>query len=179
MKIKQIVLAFAAIFAFGIIHAQDSDMPRNEIKINILNTIALGSVEIGYERFLDQNQSVGFEFLINDTYNMSIGRQVKDFNTNSFQVTYNYYISDDTNNSGIIISPLLKYRFGDYQKTETTPVINMESFIIGLGAGYKWNFKDKFALGPYVNIGRNFSKAVIEEFTVIEFNAGFSLDFRF
>lgn len=171
------ILITLALSASALGFSQREGFAKNEVKFNILNTIALGSVEVGYERFLDEHQSVGAEVLINDTYNMSLGRQIKDFDTNSFALTYNYYIGPHA--SGIVISPMLKFRFGDYQETSASPVIDMDSFIIGLGAGYKWNFGDRFAIGPYANIGRNFSKPVSDEFTAVEFNAGFSLGFRF
>lgn len=158
----------------------NSNMPKNEVKWNIANTIAFGSVELGYEYFIDGNQSVGAEMLINDSYNYGISRQYKDFETNSFQFTYNYYTGSENNGSGLVISPMLKYRFGDYQKTDTDPKINMNSFILGIGGGYKWNFSNKFVFGPYINIGRNFSDEVNDEFNIaVEFNAGFSVGYRF
>lgn len=170
-------------FAF-VANAQTDDwsdaLPRNEVKINIANTIILGSVELGYEYFIDGNQSVGAEIFINDSYNFGIGRQAKDFNTNSFQLSYNYYTSKENNGSGFVISPLLKFRFGDYQKTDADPVVNMDSFILGIGGGYKWNYSNKFVFGPYLTVGRNFSKAVNDEFSnPIEFNAGFGIGYRF
>ncbi|RZK07563.1 MAG: DUF3575 domain-containing protein [Flavobacterium sp.] len=176
---KKTILSLMLLTGTFMAKAQSGDFPQNEIKFNILNVIALGSVEIGYEYYLDEHQSVGLDVLINDTYNMSIGRQVEDFNTNSFQLSYNYNISRRGDGSGFIISPLLKFRVGDYQKTDLTPKIDMNSFIIGIGAGYKWSFNNRFVMGPYANIGRNFSEEVTEEFTKIEFSAGFNLGFKF
>lgn len=167
-----------AFLAFGLFALGASAQSNHEIKWNIGNTIGFASVEVGYEYIFDDNQSVGAEFLINDVYNMSIGRQVKDFSTNSFQLSYNYYISG--RNNSLVISPLLKFRTGTYQKTESDPEINMDSFILGLQAGYKWIFNDKFTLGPYASIGRNFSDEVNDEFNgAVEFHAGFGLGFRF
>lgn len=172
------VISVLTLFLATVAHAQD--MPRNEVKWNIANTIAFASVEIGYEYFIDGHQSLGAEVLINDSYNFGIGRQTKDFDTNSFQVTYNYYTARENNNSGFVISPMLKVRTGDYQKSAIDPVINMDSFILGIGAGYKWNFSNRFVFGPYMNIGRNFSSTVNDEFDVpIEFNAGFGIGYRF
>lgn len=176
---RKIILSLMLLAGTFMAKAQSGDFPQNEIKFNILNVIALGSVEIGYEYYLDEHQSIGLDVLINDTYNMSIGRQVEDFNTNSFQFSYNYNISRRGDGSGFIISPLLKFRLGDYQETNLTPKIDMNSFIIGLGTGYKWSFNNRFVMGPYANIGRNFSEEVTEEFTKIEFSAGFNLGFKF
>lgn len=176
---KKTILSLMLLGGVFMAKAQSGDYSQHEIKVNILNVIALGSVELGYEYYLDERQSVGLDLLINDTYNMSIGRQVEDFNTNSMQLSYNYNISKRGDGSGFIISPLLKFRFGDYQETSSDPKIDMDSFIIGIGAGYKWNFNNRFVIGPYANIGRNFSEEVTEEFTKIEFSAGFNLGFKF
>lgn len=150
---------------------------QHEVKWNIANTIAFASVEVGYEYILDDNQSIGAEILINDVYNMSAGRQVKDFNTNSFQLTYNYYISGRSDS--FVISPLMKFRTGDYQKTPTDPKIDMGSFTLGLQAAYKWILNDKFVIGPYASLGRNFSSEVNDEFGAVEFSAGFGVGLRF
>ena len=174
---KKIILAFL-IFGFSQTHAQD--LPKHEVKWNIAGTIIFASVEVGYEYFLDSHQSVGAEMLINDVYNFSAGRQATDFNTNSFQLSYNYYTGNEKNASEFVISPMLKFRFGDYQKTQNDPVIDMDSFILGIGFGYKWNLNDKFVFGPYATIGRNFSETVNDEFDIaVEFSAGFSVGYRF
>lgn len=161
------------------VNAQAVDLQRSEVKWNIANTILYASVEVGYEYFLDSNQSIGAELLINDVYNFNIGRQAKDFNTNSFQLSYNYYTGSE-NGSGFVISPLVKFRSGDYQKSAIDPVIDMDSFILGIGGGYKWNFSNKFVFGPYFSIARNFNEEVNDEFnTPIEFSAGFGVGYRF
>ncbi len=175
---KNFILAASLCFAAFSGYAQGS--PKNEVKWNIANTIILGTVEIGYEYFLDGNQSVGAELLINDAFNYSIGRQAKDFDTNSFQISYNYYTSSAGNASGFVITPLMKFRFGNYQKTANDPKVDMNSFILGIGGGYKWNLGDKFVFGPYASIGRNFSQEVNDEFnTPVEFHAGFGIGYRF
>ena len=157
-----------------------SGLPKNEVKWNIASTIIFGSVELGYEYFLDGHQSIGAEILINDAFNYGIARKYKDYNTNSFLVSYNYYTGTENNDSGLVISPLLKYRTGTYQRSDLDPKINMDSFILGIGAGYKWNYSNKFVFGPYLNIGRNFSQTVNDEFkTAVEFNAGFDIGYRF
>jgi hypothetical protein len=162
------------------IQHSDAEIPKNEVKWNIGNTIAFGSIELGYEYFMDGSQSVGAEILMNDSYNYAVSRQYKDFDTHSFQLTYNYYMGSESNNSGLMLSPLLKYRFGSYQERESTPKINMNSLILGIGVGYKWNFSDKFVFGPYLNIGRNFSEKVNDEFSIaVEFNSGIGIGYRF
>ena len=162
------------------IQQSDAGFHKNEVKWNIGNTIAFGSIELGYEYFMDGNESLGAEILINDSFNYAVSRQYKDFDTHSFQLTYNYYTGSEGNNSGLVLSPLLKYRFGSYQENEAAAKINMNSLILGIGVGYKWNFSDKFVFGPYLNIGRNFSEKVNDEFSIpVEFNAGIGIGYRF
>ena len=167
--------------------AQNSER-QNEIKLNIANTIAIASVEFGYERFLDDHQSLEAMILFNDRMNYHSEKGSRKFDTNSFKLGYNYYFGDENAGSGLYVNPFLKYRTGEF--SEETPdvvepefagptITDMDSFIIGLGAGYKWNFNDTFVLGPFVNIGRNFSEEVKDRFSAIEFNAGFNIGYRF
>lgn len=159
---------------------------KNEVKINILNTIALASVEIGYEHFIDDNQSLGAEILINDQFAYFLEKSGEKFNTNSVLVSYNFYIGNSgKNTSGYYMYPFVKYRFGDFEETKNiegidiTTKTDMDSFILGLGTGYKWVWNDKFAIGPYASIARNFSEDVNDKFIAIEINGGFSIGYRF
>ena len=156
---------------------------KHEIKYNFLNTIIMGSAELGYEYFLDEDQSLGLDILINDrfSYFPEKGSNSKKFNTNSVMLSYNLYLSTMRNGSGYYLTPFVKYRFGDFEEVKNAVKVttDMDSFILGLGTGYKWNFKDKLAVGPYVNVGRNFSKEVNSRFNAVEVNAGISLGYRF
>ena len=161
---------------------------QNEIKLNIANTIAIASVEFGYERFLDEHQSIEGIILINDRMNYHSEKGDRNFETNSFKLGYNYYFGDESPGSGLYINPFLKYRTGEFSEDGNSEdeniivagsVTDMDSFIIGLGSGYKWNFNNTFVLGPFVNIGRNFSEEVKDRFSAIEFNAGFHIGYRF
>jgi len=159
---------------------------KNEVKLNILNTIALASVEIGYERFLDENQSLGVELLLNDQFSYFLETSGKKFNTSSVLASYNFYFANGGDKaSGYYMYPFLKYRFGDFEEEKTinsvkvTEKTDLDSFILGLGGGYKWSWNDKFAIGPYASIARNFSEEVNDKFMAIEINAGFSIGYRF
>src|SRR5690606_11559238 len=80
---------------------------------------------------------------------------------------------------------LLKYRFGNYERDreidgEIRPVkTDMNSFIIGIGGGYKLVKFDSFTVAPFVSIARNFSEEVSKEFMGIEVNAGVTVGYRF
>lgn len=166
-------MAFCAFFALSA-----AAQAQHEIKWNIGNTILHASVEVGYEYLIDNHQSVGAELLFNDVYNLRIGRQAKDFDTNSLKVAYNYYTGE--RNDGFVISPFVQARVGEYQEYSDSKKIDMDSFIVGIGGGYKWNINDKFVFGPYFTVGRNFSEEVNDEFnTPVEFGVGFGIGYRF
>ena len=152
---------------------------KSEVKFNIANVIAIASIEIGYEYFLDDNQSIGAELHINDRFSYVEETDSKKFETNSFLVSYNYYFSPE-NKGRFYAFPFMKYRFGEHKDDRAGKVdTDMNSFIMGLGVGYKWAWNDKFAIAPYVSIARNFSDEVNDRFMAIEPNAGVSVGYRF
>lgn len=185
---KKTILLISSLFIFNTVFSQSAEK-QNEIKINIANTIAIASVEFGYERFLDYHQSLEGVVLFNDRMNYHSEKGSRKFSTTSFKLGYNYYFGEDEAGSGLNINPFVKLRSGEFSENEsisdgtsTTQVeviTDMNSFIIGLGAGYKWNFNDTFVLGPFFNVGRNFSDEVKDRFSAIEFNAGFNIGYRF
>ncbi len=161
----------------------DPISPANEVKINIVNTIVIGSLELGYERLLDQNQAIGVEVMFMDRFSyVSDSGEGQDFKATSLMLSYNYYFVTATDPSGFYVHPFMKYRGGTFSEVgenNTVQEIDLNSFMIGFGAGYKWVHNEKFALGPYVNIARGFNEEVSDRFDPVEFNAGFSIGFRF
>lgn len=159
------------------VNAFAQDYPKNEVKLNILNTIAIASVELGYERFVDANQSIDAELFINDKFSY-FPRSGK-YNATSIKIGYNYYF-DLEGLTGPFISPFMKQRFGSYKEEGETST-SLNSFILGLGFGYMWNYNDTFIIAPYANISRNFGKEVNEsnKFWPVEPNAGIRIGFRF
>jgi len=181
---KKIILSTFVFFLIGAAtFAQietEKDNSIGEIKVNFLNTILLGSVELGYEHFIAKDQSIGIEAHFNDRFAYVRTSGSKKFDATSIQASYNFYFEGDEKGK-IYIFPFLKYRFGEY--TEVSDGLmnntNMNSFLLGLGGGYKWVFNDKFAFGPYASIARGFSSEVNDTFAAVEFKAGFSVGFRF
>ena len=186
---KKILTAGLALFISLSAWAQEEDFKHSEVKLNIANTIAIASVEVGYEYFFGYDQAIDVEVLINDRINYHSEKGSRDFNTNSLKLGYVYYFGLEMPGSGVYINPFLKYRFGEFEEKVTKAVeghdvrvkqvTDMDSFMIGIGAGYKWNFNDRFVIGPYANIARNFSDEVKDRFSSIEFNAGLSIGYRF
>ncbi len=184
---KKTILFLPILFFFQVGFSQ-IEVAQNEVKLNIANTIVIASVEIGYENFLDFNQSLEAGLHINDRINYGSEKGARNFNTTSFKLGYNFYFGTEDTGSGIYVNPFIKYRTGKFEEdvtveedgdTKVNKETNMNSFIIGLGGGYKWNFNDSFVLGPFLNVGRNFSENVKDRFSAIEFNAGFNVGYRF
>ncbi len=175
---KILLIIFVIIFSLKL---TSQEFPNNEIKLNIANVIAIASVEVGYEYLFDYNQSIDAEILINDRINFYDETNSKKFNTNSFKLGYNFYFGTENPGSGLYFNPFVKYRFGDFE--EETNIINlttdMNTFIVGLGSGYKWNFSNSFIIAIYGSVGRNFSDEVKERFSAIEFHGGLGIGYRF
>ncbi|MFN4197858.1 MAG: autotransporter outer membrane beta-barrel domain-containing protein [Flavobacterium sp.] len=181
---KKYIVLFTAISSLTV-WSQHGDYPQNEVKANFLNILIQASVELGYERFVDFNQSIEAELLFNDRVNYHSEKGARKFDTNSLKIGYVYYFGTENAGSGLYANPFFKYRWGDFtdevtvEDVRVSRKIDMNGFIIGIGAGYKWNGNDKFVFGPYVNVGRNFNDDSNDRFTAIEFNAGFSFGYRF
>lgn len=153
---------------------------QNEVKVNFLNLIWLGSFELGYERYLSESHSIEVQALINDRFGFNSESDSKKYKTNSVQAAMHFYFGE--NGSGRFhIFPLLKVRFGDFEEMKDGALVttDMTAFMLGAGGGYKWEVSDHFAFGPYASIARGFSQKVNDRFSGIELNGGFSLGYRF
>jgi outer membrane receptor for Fe3+-dicitrate len=178
---QKLLIFSIGFFLIGSLSAQvEREDPTGEFKINILNTILLGSVELGYEHFLSKDQSLGVEYHFNDRFAYRSLNGDKDFNSNVVLVAYNFYFPDQQSGN-IYVFPFLKYRFGDYSESNdgVLTVTNMNSAFLGIGAGYKWVFANNFAIGPYASIARGFNSEFFDTFSPVEFKAGFSVGYRF
>lgn len=184
---KQLITIILLSSALAInVNAQEipsNPIPANEVKFNILNTIVLGSLELGYEHFIDQNQSIGVEIHLFDRFAyVSEKGEGRSFDATSYLLGFNYYFVSPGSPSGFYVSPFVKYRTGTFtelNEMDQSVETQLNTFIIGMGGGYKWVHNDKFALGPFVNIGRGFNEDVSNRFAPVEFKAGFSIGFRF
>lgn len=148
----------------------------SEVRLNFLNLIALGKVELGYEKFIAKDQSIGVELHLNDRFAYRRTGSERNFNATSMQVSYQFYFAGEDDHR-VFLFPFFKYRFGEF--VEPTGVTNMNSALIGIGGGYKWSFDDKFAFGPFASIARGFSEQVQNRFSAIEYNFGFTVGYRF
>ena len=179
---KKTLLVLPALLLFAhLSFAQSLDDPKGEVRLNFLNTIIIGSVELGYEHFIARDQSFGVELHLNDRFNYRSASGGRDFDATSILLSYNFYFAGDENGK-LHISPFFKYRFGEFREfvdgsTQAT-VTDLNSGYIGLIGGYRWNFNN-FAFGPFISVGRGFSSVVADRFNAVEFKAGLNVGYRF
>ncbi|MCH7402697.1 DUF3575 domain-containing protein [Belliella kenyensis] len=183
-KVILAVLALSFVSTVGFAQGMSQDVRDHsigEVKLNFLNTILLGSVELGYEHFIGRDQSISVEGHFNDRFGYVSTSDGRDFNATALQVAYNFYFDSPTQGQ-MYVFPFFKYRFGDFTETvaQSAPLVtNLNSAILGLGGGYKWVFNEQFAMGPYASIARGFGSDAANRFSAIEFKAGFSIGYRF
>ncbi|HLS30145.1 MAG TPA: autotransporter domain-containing protein [Flavobacteriaceae bacterium] len=182
-----VILSLLLAIKSGAVKAQTQyQIPKHEVNLNLANTLIIASVEVGYKYFIDYDQSLGVRLLINERRNFRHKKSEDKYNTQAVRLDYSYYFGRDNPGSGFYIQPMIKYRFGDFKETKTLDwgqkvkrKTDMNSFIAAIGVGYEWNISNSFVFGPFVNIGRNFSKEVKNRFSMFEFNAGFDIGYRF
>ncbi len=165
---------------FAQIDPDERDFPIGEVKVNFLNTILLGSIEMGYEQFLAEDQSIGVEFHINDRFGYRSQNDSKSFNASAILASYNFYF-EQVGQGRLYVFPFFKYRFGEFTENIDGAIArtDLNGAYLGLGAGYKWIFGDKFVMGPFANVSRGFSEEVNDRFSAVEFKAGFTIGYRF
>jgi hypothetical protein len=154
--------------------------PTGEVRLNFLNLIATGAVELGYEQFISSDQSIGVEIHFNDRFSYSSTSNNRTFESTSIQLSYNFYFAGDDNGK-VFLFPFVRYRFGEFTENLNPGIerTNMNSTYLGIGGGYKWVFSEKFAFGPFAAVSRGFSQEVAARFAPVEFNLGFTVGYRF
>src|SRR5699024_5353912 len=111
-----ILAVVVSLLGFSGIQAQSEEIPYNEVNYNLLNTIIFASAEVGYEFFIDYDQSIGAKVLINDRRNFRSASGSSKYSTNSLQLNYTYYFGVENPGSGIYAQPFIKYRFGSFKE---------------------------------------------------------------
>ena len=171
---KKIIVAVMLMFFSAKTFAQ-SDFRQHQVNLNILNVIWLASVELGYEHYIAPNQSIEGTIFFNDRFSVFPRKKGEKYRATSIQIGYNYYFEG----TGLYVNPFIKQRFGTF--SEDGVKTRLDSFILGVGAGYQWNLDDTFIIAPFANIARNFGKQVNEKkkFWAIEPNFGIKIGYKF
>ncbi len=163
---------------------------KNEIKMNVLDLVAAGSLGISYERFLKNNQSVSADVYLFDHFAYYDIASYDDYNSDAYslKLAYNFYFSKNKEFKGFNFYPLMRFhsgkiKFEDVYFDGTTEKYeqNTGSFLMGFGLGYKWRMlNDRFTLGLNAELGRVLSGDIDTDFfSKVEFRSMLNLGFTF
>jgi hypothetical protein len=151
---KKTFLLIIILFAFCSVNAQnetDSNpyQKNNEIKLNLLSPL-LGAVEVGYERYLNKNSSLGISTLF-------VFDHTKDKDMNySLSPYYRYYFGKKYA-SGFFVEGFGMLTSIDgkkiYAANNVTFTEKKDVYDIALGAGFGWKLVTKKGLVFEANAG--------------------------
>lgn len=176
--------------------AQETEpkVPKGELKSNLFDLVVGKSFNLGYEYFLEGNQSLQLDVTAFDTYSYLDAGYIEENNLFGFQLSYNIYFSKKKDHHGFVFYPFVKYRTGtqivdgyyyEYDPgtdtyIETPREFDLSGLEAGFGLGHKWLFNDKISLGVGAQIGRNFSNddEISDNYGEIDFKAHVTLGFR-
>jgi hypothetical protein len=142
---------------------------KNELSINALDLVIAGSLNVTYERFLNNNVSLAGSATFFDTYGYYDAGYLESTNAFSFRASANFYVSKRRKFEGLYFYPLLKVRTGEvtsdyqvyiyddqgiYQQTNRSNY-DVGGFSAGLGLGNKWVIQDKFTVTVFGEVARN------------------------
>lgn len=180
MKKSLLVICIIFIGTF-ISTAQDNDgiQPRNEIKTNVSNLIALSFADVAYERLLNEESSVGIAILIN--VNQSSDSDILDA-YREFSITpyYRQYFSRSYA-KGFFVEGFGMYNTGNdyifFEGAQQATDRNYADFALGVSIGGKFVTRRGFMVEVYGGLGRNLLNADFSP--EIVGRGGVSLGYRF
>lgn len=173
---RKLFFTFFTIGIILIVKAQETTEvdKLNELKVDAFDAIVLTTLDVSYERALNDDMGLGISFLAN--FKKENGYY------ESFAITpfYRFYFlnNEDFGTKGYFVEAFSKFATGD---TDIFDFNNKEKkyFDIGLGLGFgrKWIHNNNFLFETSFGIGRNLGLS--ENSPSITFRGGFSLGFRF
>lgn len=170
---KTILILCACAMGYSAVAQQKDDsetrLVKNEISSNILDLVIAGSLNVTYERMLDNNISLAGSATFFDTYGYYDAGYLESTNAFSFRASANFYVSKRRQFEGLYFYPLLKVRTGevtsDYDVfiyddqgnfTQTNRRnYDVGGFSAGVGLGNKWVIQDKFTVSVFGEVARN------------------------
>lgn len=160
---KQTLLAFILLVTISNIQAQENNEvetnKQNELKINMTNLIGFKWLDIGYERILNEEASIGVGTLFSLDKD---SEGLDDYRTFSITPYYRQFFSKKYA-QGFFVEGFAMLHSGNdefYEYNETTMVSSYEEktytdFAIGISAGAKFVTKRGFIAEIYLGIGRD------------------------
>lgn len=144
------------------------NMGKNEIKFDVLSLVALGKIHLSYERFLNDDFSVG----ISGNFNQSKSRE-EDFETGKNRTLEDYqiipFVRYNFSKSQIryyFIEVFISVNQGKYRELERLIDQNnvgyyqaiekdYSDYAIGAAVGHKFYIKEKLGVDIFVGMGKN------------------------
>ncbi|GAA4114475.1 hypothetical protein GCM10022393_13930 [Aquimarina addita] len=178
---KKILLFIITLFILTTSKAQDQagwynrDIKKNEISINPLNIVAFGVLDIGYERVLTNNTTVGFDIFYRrpDSRDDDDINDDDDFNSDdvfdkeiAFTTKFKYFFGERIAR-GFYVEAFGMFSSGENEKyndiyndngdfiNSTNEFKEFTDFAIGFGVGGKFVSRNGFLLDLGFGLGRN------------------------
>lgn len=162
----------AALLFFQLTSAQDStpkplELKKNEIKFDVISLIAMGKFHVSYERFLNDDFSVGISGVLaksnkkEEDFEKGYDKTLPQYEVNPF-VRYSlskskksfYFIEAFVSVNGGKYRELERFVENGYGYWEATEN-NYTAFALGGALGYKLYIKEKIGIELFVGAGRN------------------------
>ncbi len=167
------------------------DTTRNEISVNILNTLVFGALDVSYERILNNHSSISAE-VFSKVFNKNKGEEgdLSEMYTKNFSLLtkFKYFLNEENMAWGYYAEAFGMISSGVNEKTvtitdyETGEPKEIEAELdyidaaLGIGVGRKFISKKGFFLDVSVGIGRNLFQ---KDAPVIVVLPGFNIGYRY
>ncbi len=167
------------------------DTTRNEISVNILNTLVFGALDVSYERILNNHSSISAE-VFSKVFNKNEGEEgdLSELYTKNFSLTtkFKYFLNEENMAWGYYAEAFGMISSGKNEKMvtitdrETGQPKEIEAELdyidaaLGIGIGRKFISKKGFFLDVSVGIGRNLFQ---RDAPVIVVLPGFNIGYRY
>lgn len=154
---KKLLVSLVLIATTFTVFAQ-SENSQNELKINMSNLIGFKWLDVGYERILNEESSIGFGTLIS-LDNSSQG--LDEYRTFSLTPYYRHFFSDKYAQGffveafTMIHSGKSDYYYDDFDQTSGYTEDKYTDFAVGISVGAKWVTMRGFVAEIYAGIGRD------------------------
>jgi len=163
-----------------LVYAQDPNnvQPKNELKTNVSNLIALSFADVAYERLLNEESSFGIAILVNVNQN-SDADFLDAYREFSITPYYRQYFSRSFA-KGFFVEGFGMYNTGDDSivfNDNSTENRGYSDFALGVSVGGKFVTKRGFMVEVYGGLGRNLLNADFSP--EIVGRGGVSLGYRF
>lgn len=155
---KKITLS-AILFIVSIsLFAQENELKQNELKINMSNLIGFKWFDVGYERLINEESSIGVGTLFS-LDNKSEG--LDEYRTFSITPYYRQFFSGKYA-EGFFVEAFTMLHSGTNYDYYYDPYVNQDAteskytdFAVGISVGGKWVTKRGFVAEVYAGIGRD------------------------